>query len=66
MKDECKHDKHYASTASGGAVYGIGMLGAFVFFITHATSFMAGLFGVFQAIFWPAFLVYYAFQALIK
>lgn len=53
-----------ASTASGGAVYGIGMIGALIYFIVSATSFFDGLYGVFQAIFWPAYLVYGALDAL--
>jgi hypothetical protein len=52
--------------AAGGTIYGFGFIGALVFFLTHATTFWLGLYGVFQAVFWPAYLVYYAFQALLK
>jgi hypothetical protein len=47
-----------AGAAGGGAVYGIGLIGALVYFIQSATSFWDGLYGVFQAVFWPAYLVY--------
>jgi hypothetical protein len=47
-----------------GAVYGIGLIGAVVYFISHATSFLTGLLGVLKAIFWPAFLVFEAFKKL--
>lgn len=44
--------------AGSGAIYGMGMLGALVYFIQHASSFMDGVWGVFQAIFWPGVVVY--------
>jgi hypothetical protein len=39
-------------------VYGLGFLGALVYYISHATSFWAGVLGFFKAILWPGFLVY--------
>jgi hypothetical protein len=53
-----------AGAAGGGAVYGIGMIGALIYFIGSATSFWDGLYGVFQALFWPAYLVYGALDSL--
>lgn len=50
--------KASAGGASGGAAYGLGFIGALVYFIQSATSFWDGLWGVVQALFWPAFLVY--------
>ena len=44
--------------AGGGAVYGLGLIGALVYYIQPATSFWDGVYGVFQALVWPAFLVY--------
>jgi hypothetical protein len=41
-----------------GAIYGLGFLGAVVYYIQHAVSFWAGVVGVLKAFFWPAFLVY--------
>jgi hypothetical protein len=50
--------------AGGGAVYGLGFIGALVFHIKAAGSFGAGVLGVLKAIVWPALLVYKAFAAL--
>jgi hypothetical protein len=50
--------------ASGGAVYGLGFIGAAVYYISVATSFWTGVVGFLKAIVWPAFLVYEAFKAL--
>jgi hypothetical protein len=47
-----------AGAAGAGAVYGLGLIGALVYFIGSATSFWDGVWGVLQAIVWPAFLVY--------
>lgn len=52
------------STASGGAVYGVGMIGALVFYISTATSFWMGVLGVLKAMVWPAFLVFELFKFL--
>jgi hypothetical protein len=49
---------NYAGGAGGGAVYGLGFIGALVYYIQSATSFWDGVYGVFQALVWPAFLVY--------
>lgn len=48
----------------GSAVYGLGLIGAAVYFINHSTTFWAGVLGVLKAIVWPAFLIYQAFAAL--
>jgi hypothetical protein len=50
--------------APSGAIYGMGFIGAVVYFISHATGFWVGVLGVLKAIFWPAFLVYGAFREL--
>lgn len=42
----------------GGAIYGLGFIGALVYFITTATSLWEGVLGVIKAIFWPGFLVH--------
>lgn len=42
----------------GEAVYGLGMIGALVYYITQATSFGMGVLGVLKALVWPAFMVY--------
>lgn len=44
--------------SGSGAIYGLGVLGALVYFIQHADSFLDGVVGVIYAIFWPAVVVY--------
>ena len=43
---------------SGEAVYGLGLFGAWYFFISRATTFQEGVVGFFKGLFWPAILVY--------
>ncbi len=57
--------KNYGS-GPAGAVYGLGFIGAAVYFIGHADSFWIGVLGFLKAIVWPAFLVYQAFEFLLK
>ena len=40
------------------AVYGLGFIGALIYFVQHATGFWDGALGVLKAIVWPAMLVY--------
>lgn len=50
--------------ASSGAIYGLGFIGAAIWFISTATSFWIGVLGFLKAIVWPVFLVYQAFKEL--
>ncbi len=56
--------KQVQNNPQSGAVYGLGFIGAAIFFISQATSFWMGVLGVLKAIVWPAFLVFEAFKAL--
>lgn len=49
---------------SNNAVYGLGFIGAAIYFISNATTFWMGALGVLKAIVWPAFLVYEALKSL--
>ncbi|MDD4938408.1 MAG: hypothetical protein PHX34_05405 [Candidatus Shapirobacteria bacterium] len=40
-----------------GAVYGLGLIGALFYFLSHATSFVTVLLGIVKAIFWPVLLI---------
>ncbi|HJS27068.1 MAG TPA: hypothetical protein VJ913_08090 [Actinomycetota bacterium] len=53
-----------ASAASGGAIYGLGIFGALVYYWQQADSFWEYLLSILQGIFWPAFMVYEVFKAL--
>lgn len=50
--------------AAGGAVYGLGFIGALIYFIQHAATFWLGVLGFFKALVWPAILVYQALSLL--
>ncbi len=62
--NDCKNRNHHQQTASGGAVYGLGLIGAAVYFLPHATTFWLGVLAFLKAIVWPAILVYVALRAL--
>ncbi len=49
-----------------GAIYGLGLIGAAIFFISQATTFWLGVLGFLKAIIWPVFMVYGLFNFLIK
>lgn len=44
---------------SGNAIYGLGLIGAAIYFISQATGFWMGLLGFLKALVWPAFVVYH-------
>ena len=46
------------------SVYGLGFIGALVYFIGQAKDFREGVIGFFKAIVWPAILVYEIFKLL--
>ncbi len=48
----------------GGALYGLGFVGAAVYYISHATGIWSGVIGLLKAMVWPAFLVYEALEFL--
>jgi hypothetical protein len=45
-------------TPSAEAVYGLGLIGALVYYWQHAAGFWAHLWAVAEAVVWPAFVVY--------
>ncbi len=57
--------KKCLNNTPSGAVYGLGFIGAAIYFISTATTFWIGILGVLKAIVWPAFLVYEALKVLI-
>lgn len=52
------------AAAGGGAIYGLGIFGAWVYFWQQAGSFWEHILAVLQGLVWPAFMVYEAFSAL--
>lgn len=70
-KAECKKEKaecmkNKIDCHPKGAVYGLGFIGAAVYFISTATTFWVGVLGILKAIVWPALLIYEAFKFLAK
>lgn len=55
-KEKCC--KRSSCGACGGAVYGLGFIGASVYYISIANGFWMGVLGILKAIVWPAFLVF--------
>ena len=51
-------------SAPSGALYGLGFIGAAIYFISHATGFWMGVLGFLKAVVWPALLVYAALDFL--
>jgi len=51
---------------SSDTVYGLGLIGAWVYYISRATTFREGVKGFFKGLFWPAFLVHALLEFLEK
>jgi hypothetical protein len=51
-------------SAPAGAVYGLGFIGAAIYYISTASTFWWGVLGFLKAIVWPVFLVYDALKYL--
>jgi hypothetical protein len=56
-KDNCS-PKVIRQGGASEAVYGLGVIGAWVYYLGHAATFWLGALGIVKGIFWPAFLVY--------
>jgi len=54
--------KETRGNAPAGAVYGLGFIGAAIYFISHAVGFWMGVLGFLKALVWPVFFVYEAFK----
>lgn len=52
------------AAAGGGALYGLGVFGALVYFFQQADSVGGYLLAVVQGLFWPAWMVYEGLRAL--
>lgn len=56
--EQKKHRVHYHRGGASDAVYGFGVIGAMIYYFTHAATFLIGVLGFFKALAWPAFLVF--------
>ena len=61
--NDCKKTRVVRGGAAD-AVYGLGFIGAAIYFIGTATTFWLGVLGFLKAIVWPVFLVLEALKAL--
>lgn len=57
IKVDIKACKCKCGPACGG-VYGLGFIGAVIYYISTATGFWMGVLGILKALVWPAFLVF--------
>lgn len=53
-----------SNAAPTGAIYGLGMIGAWVWFWQQADGFWGHAWAIVEGLLWPAYLVYQAFAAL--
>ena len=54
--EEAQETKQQGGSSS--AVYGLGLIGAWAFYLSRATSVREGVMGVLKGFVWPAILVY--------
>jgi len=63
-ESEIQKPKVIVQGGGSDSVYGLGFIGALVYFIGQARDFREGVIGFFKAIVWPAILVYEIFKLL--
>ena len=54
----------YSGDSCGGGFYGLGFIGAVIYYISTAGGFWAGVVGVLKALVWPAFLIFELLKSL--
>ncbi len=64
-ESDCRKTRVVHNGRAGDAVYGLGLIGAAIYFIGAASTFWMGVLGFLKAIVWPVFLVLEAFKALL-
>jgi hypothetical protein len=58
MNEKDRRGRYYGRAGGGNAVYGLGLIGALVFYIQQADGFWSGVLGILKALVWPAFVIY--------
>ena len=56
-KQDCQKTQRVHHRGGSDAVYGLGMIGAWIYFIGQATTFWMGVLGFLKGIVWPALVV---------
>ena len=64
IKQDHPGQKVIYRNSTSSAVYGLGLIGALIYYVTHAATFWLGALGILKAIVWPAMLVYEALKYL--
>jgi len=59
-EDKWKH----VHNGGGGAVYGLGIIGALIYFLPQAAGLEQIIIGILKSLVWPGFFVYEIFQFL--
>ena len=62
FKEKCQSKT--SNNSSMSCLYGMGMFGAAIYFLSTATGFGAGVLGVLKSLVWPTVLVYEVFSKL--
>jgi hypothetical protein len=61
-KDSSTHErrewKGMRDNGASSVIYGMGFIGALVYFVQHSLSFWGVVLGILKAIIWPAMLIY--------
>jgi hypothetical protein len=65
-QDEKEKQKTIMIRQSGDAVYGIGIFGAWAYYLSQATTPQEKVLGILKGFVWPAFLVFELFKFLNK
>ena len=65
-EEESKNVNVSVQRGGSDAVYGIGLIGAWVFYISRAKTFQEGLIGFFKGFAWPAIVVYKLLELFYK
>ncbi len=60
--EECYNCNHYSwhhhARKKCGGIYGLGFVGAAIYYISTASGFWVGVLGILKAVVWPAVLVF--------
>lgn len=61
---DCRGWKGKNAGGVSSAVYGLGFIGALVYYLQHAATFWIGVLGFLKALVWPALLIYKVLELL--
>lgn len=60
----CREDFRPCGHGNGGAIYGLGFIGAAIYYVTTSASVWEAIVGLLKAVVWPAILVYGSLKTL--